>query len=153
MPPMSRPWMLGLATVSALSLAACAKEKELNVTDAYVRYSPVRANPSAAYFTVHGGPQDVSLIGVSTEVAIRSEMHESMNANGMASMKPVMSVPVPAGSIVKFEPGGKHVMLWNINPGIKPPKRITFTFAFSNGERIQADAPLIAAGDAAPGAK
>ncbi|HEV2569323.1 copper chaperone PCu(A)C [Sphingomonas sp.] len=140
-----------LSALFLIALAGCAKEEQLRVTDAWVRYSPVRENPSAAYFTVRGGPQDVSLIGVSTEVAIRSEMHETMaGQQGMAAMKPVTSVQVPAGSEVKFEPGGKHVMLWSINPGIKPPKRITLTFSFSNGERIQADAPLVAAGEPAP---
>lgn len=150
---MIRPAPLAVAAIALLALAACAKKKELNVTDAYIRVSPVPANPSAAYFTVHGGEKDVNLIDVSTEVAIRSEMHESMNAGDMASMKPVMSVPIPAKSLVKFEPGGKHVMLYKINPGLKPPKVVTLTFAFSNGERIQADAPLVATGDAGPGAK
>lgn len=149
---MIRSATFGTVALCVLALTGCAKRKELNVTDAYVRFAPVRSNPSAAYFTVHGGDQDVSLIEVSTEVAIRSEMHESMNAGGMASMKPVTSVPIPAGSIVKFEPGGKHVMLWNINPGLQPPKVITLIFAFSNGERIQADAPLVAAGAVGPGA-
>jgi copper(I)-binding protein len=158
---MIRPAPLALSLVAALALAGCAKKKELNVTDAWVRFAPVPTNPSAAYFTVHGGDQDVSLIDVSTEVAIRSEMHETMGHGGaptgsggpMASMKPVTSVPIPAGSTVKFEPGGKHVMLYKINPGLKPPKTITLTFAFSNGERIQADAPLVAAGDAGPAGK
>ena len=134
----------------ALALAGCAKEKELSVTDAYVSFSPVRTNPSAAYFTIHGGPQDLSLIGVSTDVAIRSEMHETMTEGSMASMKPVASVQIPAGSTVEFKPGGKHVMLWNINPGVAPPKRITLTFAFSNGSEIKADAPLVPAGQAPP---
>ena len=139
------------STLLLVALAGCAKEEQLRVTDAWVRYSPVRENPSAAYFTIQGGPQDVSLIGVSTEVAIRSEMHETMAGHeGMASMKPVTNVQVPAGSEVRFEPGGKHVMLWNLNPGLKPPKRIVMTFSFSNGERIQADAPLVAAGQEPP---
>jgi copper(I)-binding protein len=150
---MTRLALIGLTALSAVALAGCAKKQELNVTDAYIRFSPVPDNPSAAYFTVHGGDTDVKLIDVSTEVAIRTEMHESMDHGGMASMKPVMSVPIPARSIVKFEPGGKHVMIWKINPGLKPPKTVTLTFAFSNGERIQADAPLVAAGDGAPGAK
>lgn len=143
---MTRAPSLLLALLPALALSACAKEKELSVTDAYVSFSPVRGNPSAAYFVVHGGQQDVSLIGVSTEVAIRSEMHETMTERNVSSMKPVMSVPVPAGSTVTFEPGGKHVMLWNINPGLAPPKQITLMFAFSNGERILASAPLVPAG-------
>ena len=150
---MTRIALIGLTALSTIALAGCAKKPQLNVTNAYVRYSPVPNNPSAAYFTVHGGEQDVRLIEVSTEVAIRTEMHESMSQGNMASMKPVMSVPIPARSIVKFEPGGLHVMIWKINPGLAPPKAVTLTFAFSNGERIQADAPLVAAGDGAPGAK
>lgn len=140
-----------LVSLCLFSLAACAKEEGLRVEEAYVRMAPVRSNPSAAYFTVRGGAQDVNLIGVSTEVAIRAEMHETMSGHhGMASMKPITSVQVPAGSEVRFEPGGKHVMLWNINPGLAPPKRITLQFAFSNGEKLQVTAPLIAAGSAAP---
>jgi periplasmic copper chaperone A len=150
---MIRVASLWFAALPALVLGACAKEKELSVTDAYVRYAAVPANPSAAYFTIHGGAQDVSLIGVSTDVAIRSEMHESMKDGAAMSMKPVMNVQVPAGNMVKFEPGGKHVMLWNINPGVKPPKRITLTLAFSNGQELTTTAPLIAAGAPAPGAE
>ena len=143
-----------LVTLASAALAACAKEESLRVEDAYVRFAPVRSNPSAAYFTIQGGPQDVTLIGVTSDVAIRSEMHETMaGMAGMASMKPVTSVQVPAGSEVKFEPGGKHVMLWNINPGLAPPKRIQLQLSFSNGERLRVDAPLIAAGDPAPDAK
>lgn len=135
-----------------LAASACSKKEEgLRVEDAYVRFSPVRANPSAAYFTIHGGPQDVSLIGVSTEVAIRSEMHETMTGHqGMASMKPVTDVQVPAGSEIKFEPGGKHVMFWSMNPGLKAGRSITLIFAFSNGEKLQVSAPLVAAGQDVP---
>lgn len=135
-----------------LGAAACSKEEQgLRVEDAYVRFSPVRTNPSAAYFTIHGGPQDVSLIGVSTEVAIRSEMHETMAGHqGMASMKPVTDVQVPAGSEIRFEPGGKHVMFWSMNPGLKPGRNITLTFAFSNGEKLQVSAPLLAIGQDVP---
>ncbi|MBS0505179.1 MAG: copper chaperone PCu(A)C [Proteobacteria bacterium] len=135
-----------LLALSAIALAGCSKKPELSVSEAYVQLSPVRTNPSAAYFTIHGGQQDVSLIEVSTDVAIRSEMHETMSHGSMASMKPVTNVQVPAGSIVKFEPGGKHVMLWNMNPGIRPPKHIQLNLAFSNGQRLQADAAVVAMG-------
>ncbi len=148
---MLRVASLGLAALSTFALAGCAREKELSVTDAYVRVAAVPSNPSAAYFTIQGGPQDLSLIGVSTDVAIRAEMHETMEGGGMASMKPVMNVQIPAASTVTFEPGGKHVMLWNINPGVAPPKSIVLNLAFSNGETLQVSAPLVAAGSAAPG--
>lgn len=136
-----------LPLFALIALAGCQKAPELRVDEARVQLSPVRGNPSVAYFTVHGGPTDTTLISVSSPVAIKSEMHESMNKGGMATMAPVTAVPVPAKGTVSFAPGGKHVMLYNINPGIKPGGRpITLILAFGNGERISVDAPAVAMG-------
>lgn len=136
--------LLALAT-------ACHKAPELSVDQAWVQLSPVRDNPSVAYFTVHGGPTDNALIQVSSPVAIKSEMHESMSQDGVMSMKPLQSVAIPAKSEVKFAPGGRHVMLWYVNPGITPGKTMTLVFTFSNGEGIEVQAPTKAIG--APAAK
>lgn len=150
---MLRPLLISLGAFSLMLLPGCAKKKELNVTDGYVCLSPVRANPSAAYFTVHGGKEDVKLIDVHSSVAIRSEMHSSGHEGDMASMQRLTSVDVPADGDVKFAPGGKHVMLWNVNPGITPGKTMPLTFTFSNGETIEYDAPVMAPGAAAPDGK
>ncbi len=62
---------------------------------------PRRGRPGAAYFTLHGGRSDATLIDVSADVAVRAEIHESMSgAGGMAGMKPLASVAVPAGAKV-----------------------------------------------------
>jgi copper(I)-binding protein len=149
---MIRSLPLVLAPAALLLASGCAKEEELRVTDAWVRMAAVPDSPSAGYFTVHGGPQDVQLLSVSSPVAIRSEMHETMTGmTGMAAMQPITSVAVPAGEEVAFEPGGRHVMLWGINPGIAPPKRLTLILTFSNGARLQVPAQTVAAGAAAPG--
>ena len=57
---------------------------------------------------------------------------------------------MPARGKVSFAPGGKHAMLFDVNPGIKPGGTITFIFTFADGLRIQQDAGVIAAGDPAP---
>ena len=49
-------------------------------------------------------------------------------------------------SIVAFAPGGRHVMLFNMNPGIKPGARAMLTFAFADGTRILNNATVVAAG-------
>ena len=136
--------------LAALSLAGCGKPKPLRVDHAWVRLPAVPRQPAAAYFTVHGGPEAATLIAVTTDVAITAEMHESMTSGGMASMKPIATVPVPAKTDVAFAPGGRHVMLFDLNPAIRPPRPITLTFSFSNGERILVDAASIAAGAPAP---
>jgi copper(I)-binding protein len=77
-------------------------------------------------------------------------MHESMTTNGMSSMKAIDHIPLPADGQIVFAPGGKHVMLTDLNPIVVPNHSIALTLTFSNGERILYDAHVIAAGDPAP---
>ncbi|KQN29265.1 copper chaperone PCu(A)C [Sphingomonas sp. Leaf38] len=132
--------------VAAMALASCALPKELSVDGAWVRLGAVTGRPAAAYFTVHGGPTPATLISVTTDVAIKSEMHETMAKNGVTSMTPLARVEIPAKTDVAFAPGARHVMLFNMNPGIKPADRVMLTFAFADGTRILNNATVVAAG-------
>ena len=71
-------------------------------------------------------------------------------AGGMASMKPLASVAVPAGQDTVFAPGGRHVMLFDINPKAKVGRIYNLTLNFANGARIYAPAMVVGAGDPAP---
>jgi copper(I)-binding protein len=63
-------------------------------------------------------------------------------------MKPIARVEIPAKTDVVFAPGGRHVMLFDVNPGIKPGERtITFTLTFADGTRILQNAAVVGAGD------
>jgi periplasmic copper chaperone A len=128
----------------ALSIASCGRPAELRVNEAVVKLSPVANNPSALYFTVHGGAQDVRLLRVTTPAAIRTEMHDSVTdpKTGMLSMKPLERITIPAESKVEFRRGGKHVMVWGINLPARRLEKMDFTFIFSSGDRILVSAPL-----------
>ncbi len=132
--------------VAAMALASCSPPKELSVDGAWVRLGAVTGRPAAAYFTVHGGPTPTTLISATTDVAIRSEMHETMDKSGMSTMTPLARVEIPANTDVAFAPGGRHVMLFDMNSGIKPADRVTLTFAFADGTRIINNATVVAAG-------
>jgi copper(I)-binding protein len=121
-------------------LAACSEPPPLYVDGAYVRLNANPQAPAAAYFTIHGGAEPVVLRGVTTDEAVRVEMHESTTEGGMAMMKALDQVNVPAKATVKFEPGGKHVMLWSVNKAALADGKMSFTFLFSNGDRILVDA-------------
>lgn len=140
-----------LIIAAALALCACSKgPPQLAVDKGYIRLAAVPSRPAVAYFTVHGGVADTTLIAVSSEVSVKNELHESMKSGGMASMKPLDDVPIRSGSTVEFKPGGKHLMLFDMNPGIKPGRTVTLTATFANNQRILFDAPTIAAGAPAP---
>jgi len=136
--------------IASAMLAACGGSKELTVDHAWVRLAAVKGRPAAAYFTIHGGPKPATLIIVSSDVAVRTEMHRSMSAGGMASMAPLDRVAVPGSKEVAFAPGGRHVMLFGVNPGIKPGRAMTLTFTFADGTRIPLKADVVGAGDPAP---
>lgn len=139
--------------IAAAALTGCAPEKQLSISDAWVRLAAVEGRPAAGYFTVHGGPQDATLVSVRTDMAVRTELHESKAAEGGMTMDAVDQVPVPALGQVRFAPGGKHAMLFNVNPAVKPGGTLTLIFTFADSTRIQQNARVIAAGDPAPAGK
>ncbi|OJY64305.1 MAG: hypothetical protein BGP16_00545 [Sphingobium sp. 66-54] len=133
---------LAASTAALLALAGCGDPQPLYVDGGYVRLNANPSGPSAAYFTIHGGDKPVVLRDITTDAAVRLEMHESKTQNGMASMEEIDTVDVPAGEKITFAPGGKHIMLWQINPQAVAAGKMTFTFIFSNGDRILADAVI-----------
>ena len=139
-----------LAFLAALLALTGCQPKAIYVSDGYVRLPAVPKHPAVAYFTLHGGAADATLVSVTTEVAIRTELHESMQKDNMASMKPIDHIALPAASKIVFAPGGKHVMLYDMNPTIVPGRTVPLLFTFADGLRIQYNAPAIAAGDPAP---
>jgi copper(I)-binding protein len=150
MPSFTRAAAVLLAVLAPLALSACSDPPPLYVDGAWIRLSPNKDTPSAGYFTVHGGGVPVTLRDVITDRALKVEMHESMTQGGMASMKAIDAVDIPAGAQVAFAPGGKHLMLWNVNPTAVSQGKMPLTFLFSNGDRIIVDAVIQKTGAAAP---
>ena len=131
-------------------LASCSQPTEIRVENGYVRLPAVAGRPGVAYFTLHGGTEDARLLSVTAPSVIKSELHESMTSGQMSSMAPIANVPLPAKAELTFAPGGKHVMLFDINRSVKPGDTMPLIFTFSNNLKIQYDAPVIAAGAPAP---
>ena len=134
----------------ALALASCGGPKDVTVDHGWVRLPAVAGRP-AAYFTLHGGKAGAILIGVSSPDAESASLHESMEMNGMSSMAPLTQVAAPAGGKVAFAPGGKHVMLFGLKPGIAPGGAVRLHFAFADGETLDASLPAVSASAPAPG--
>jgi copper(I)-binding protein len=97
----------------------------------------VKGNPGAAYFTVtNSGSAPVTLAAVHVDGAGKAEMHETVGG----SMQPLKDVAVPAGGSVTFAQGGKHVMLFDLDPGLAAGGTSEVTLTFAGGDK--ASAPL-----------
>jgi periplasmic copper chaperone A len=140
-----RVWSL----MGAGLLASCGAPRSDRVTvdTAWVRLPAVPGRPGAAYFTIRGGAAPTKLLSVSADIAIQTELHESM-ANGM---RPSGDVPIPARADVPFQPGGRHAMLFDVNRGVKPGRLIELTLTFADGTRLLRRAEAVAANAPPPG--
>lgn len=141
-----RKTLTSLLLAPVALIAACDEAPPVYVGQAYVRMNPNPEAPSAAYLTIQTGDAPVALRDVLSEAAVRVEMHEVVSEGGMMKMRAVDRVDIPAKSTVRFEPGGKHVMLWSINPQVVETGKVPMTLIFSNGDRIIVEAVVQKAG-------
>lgn len=133
--------------VSFLLLAGCNNTPKTTVTDATVRLPAVKGNPGAAYFTLHGGDKDRTLVKITSPAVGTAEMHDMKTENGMAMMVPIEGgLPLPKGATVSFQSGGKHVMLYDMKPDLKVGDSITLNFEFADGSKENTAAKAVAPG-------
>lgn len=148
-----RPSIAGFTALAALAalLGGCGAKPGARVDGAWVRLPAVAGRPGAAYFTLKAGDAPVTLVALKTPAAARVELHESMgDHSGTMTMTPLSSVAVPAGGSVRFAPGGKHAMLFDIAPGTTAGSETVLTLTLSDGRTLDAKAAVRGAGDAAP---
>ena len=139
MPPFAH-----ISEEDAASLAAwivSLQTSDLAVLDAWVRESTDTRPFSTGYLTIDNrGTNDLTLVGVAVEGAGRAELHTVVQDGGNAVMRRVESLKIPAGSSVALEPGGTHVMLFDVNPPLVTgnPMMVTLTFDNDRQEKVRA---------------
>ena len=139
-----------IALVAALLLGACQRDEPVSAVNGWVRLPAVSGRPAAAYFTVTAHTAPERLVAVTTPIAGKVELHTSMDAQGRMAMRPLAAVDIPVGAPVRFQPGGHHAMLFDLNDAAAPGGETTLTLRFESGRTIDVPATLIAAGDATP---
>jgi copper(I)-binding protein len=104
---------LTLLSAIAILLTACSAERApLVATDITVKRPMPGMQMSAGYLTfANNSTQAITLTHVTRPQFATVELHESVVEDGIARMYPLADLTVLAGTTVKFEPGGKHLML------------------------------------------
>ena len=135
----------------AVLLSAChGQPAQPTVEKAWARLPAVAGRPGAAYFTLRGGRQADRVVQISSIAAGRAELHETVKRNGVNSMQPLGALTLPAGATVTFEPGGKHVMLFELAATVKPGGHLPLILTLASGQKLEAQAQIVGAGDPAP---
>lgn len=79
------------------------------------------------------GKEPVSLVSITTAGAASASVHQTVQTNGVFSMKAVPTLVIAPGQTVKFEPGGYHVMFAGLKSALAPGSKIPATLTFKRG--------------------
>ncbi|TXH92571.1 MAG: copper chaperone PCu(A)C [Pseudomonas sp.] len=110
----------------------------LHIGQPWSRALPPNVPTGAAYFTVHnGGNEDDRLIGASTPRAGRAELHTHVHLGDVMKMQKIDSVAIPASAEVRFEPGGNHVMLFNLTRPLVAGEHFPLTLEFEKAGQVE----------------
>ena len=102
------------------SLAACTIEPApLVASDVTVTKPRPGVQVAAGYMSLSNNTtQTITITGVTSPEFESVEMHESALEDGIARMYPLAELTILSGMTVTLEPGGKHLMLMQPQPGI-----------------------------------
>ncbi len=133
-----------------LALAACnqpSTEAAVIVEDAVVTLPVVPGRPGAAYFTVRTSGPENRLMAIASPRIGRIELHETVTENQVSRMVPLRDSTITAGRPLKFEPGGGHAMLFEIDPSLTVGGTVPLVFHFDPAEPVTVEAQVRSAGD------
>jgi copper(I)-binding protein len=134
-------------------LAGCEAPSNNSVVvsrNAVVRLAAVPGRPAAGYMTASASLDHVALVSVSSPKAERIEIHETMSSGSMSSMHAMERIEIKEGEEIILEPGGRHLMLFGVDPAVKPGDKMPLTLHFAKGGVASLSARVIAAGDEVP---
>jgi copper(I)-binding protein len=107
---------------------------KVSVVDAYVRAVPPVAKTSAAFMQLRNeNDSEGSLVSAETPAAAVVELHTHTMDEGVMRMRQVPQIPLPPNTTVSLEPGGLHIMLFDLKAPLSPGDEVPITLTFSDG--------------------
>jgi copper(I)-binding protein len=103
------------------------------------RATPGDAKVAGGYMRITNmGLEPDRLVGGSTAVAGRFEVHRSTVADGIAGMEPVTGgLEIRPGETVELKPGTLHAMFVDLWQGLKPGETVKGTLAFEKAGTVE----------------
>jgi copper(I)-binding protein len=135
-----------LAFAGALLAAGAARAHDYTLGSLHIEHPWTRATPKGAavgggYLKItNSGTQPDRLIGGSSTVAGRFEVHEMSMDNGVMRMRPLKNgLEIKPGQTVALAPGGLHIMLLDLKTPIKEGDHVKGTLVFEKAGSVDVD--------------
>ena len=135
------------ATLVAATVPALA-QSSIQIEQPWSRATPSGAKTGAVYMTIDNksGTAD-RLIGASSDVADKTQIHEMKVENGVMQMRQIPGgLQIPANGSVVLKPGGYHVMLIGLKKPLAAGEKLPLTLTFEKAGNISVTVPVQAMG-------
>jgi copper(I)-binding protein len=113
----------GAAFLALLALGGAGAASRVAVSDAWVRGTVEGQTGSGAYLRLTS-EEDAQLVGASSPVAARVEIHEMKEVDHRMTMRAIERLALPAHRTVALE-HGLHVMLIGLQQRLQPGQTVT----------------------------
>ena len=125
-----------LGALLALLVASSAAAQALKVQNAWVR-ATVQGQKATGAFMQITAPATTTLVGVSTPVAGLAEIHEMKMDGDVMRMRPLsQGLELPAGTTVRLQPGGYHLMLMDLKVPLQKDSTIPLTLSLRDSKGV-----------------
>jgi periplasmic copper chaperone A len=121
---------------------------DIVVETPWTRATPGGARVAGGYLRiVNNGAEPDRLIGGTSEIAERFEVHSMEMRDGVARMAPVEGgLEIPAGETVELAPGGYHIMFMGLERPLTEGETVSGTLVFERAGMLEVRYPVAAMG-------
>jgi copper(I)-binding protein len=131
----------GLTTFSLVATAEEANTGELTIEHPHARATVAVQKNGAAYMVIRNrGSEPDRLLGARTGEAQAAELHgTTVDAEGVARMRPAEAVEIPPGGEAKLAPGGLHLMLVGLKRPLVEGTSFPMTLVFERAGEVEVE--------------
>ncbi len=95
---------------------------------------PPGLHTGAVYFVLRNNSDQTLIVNhIHSPISDHIEVHRNYYEEGLMKMRPVPHVSVVAGGKMRFEPGGYHLMVFDMSPTPEIGSSFELTIEFENG--------------------
>ena len=115
------------------------KVGDLTVEAPWTRATPAGAKVAGGYLKVtNNGAVADRLLGATTDISGRVEIHEMAMNNGIMQMRPLNAgLELKPGQSVELKPGGYHVMFMELKRQLKQDETVKATLKFEKAGTLE----------------
>ena len=125
----------------------------LKISAPWARATPKGAAVGGGYLTItNTGNTPDRLVGGTTEIASRFEVHEMSMDNGVMKMRQLaQGLEIKPGEKIEFKPGSYHVMFMGLKQQLTQGQHFKATLQFEKAGKVDVDFAIEGLGAQTPG--